>query len=221
MSEPATRLAPYERPPLRRGARGWAAALCPIGAVVALAFMHLRGTSSGGTGDARYSVAITEALAHPLEAHVLWLAVLAGLVAAAVLWRAHSRRLVALATAAVAAAAVGAAWGVANARSHSSPSPIAFNLLYPGMSQASVVTLLGEPLAASVQATPVDGGATLPCLLYAVGGPGHGQLWGPGEPQVSPSPVRAQRSGWLPVAPGAWGVALCFSAGRLVDRINA
>ena len=60
----------------------------------------------------------------------------------------------------------------------------------------------------SAQATPVDGGAVLPCLLYAIGGSHAGA--------VGPFP-----SGRLvAIEPDSAGALLCFTAGRLSVRVN-
>jgi hypothetical protein len=204
------RAAPFERRNGRIGARGWVAVVVAVAPVVTLWAVGLHGKSSGNGGDSRYSVVWSTVLAHRGAEDVLEICAVLFVLAAAVLWRARSGRLVALVAVGVVLAASGSAWSVRNATRHSTPTPAALNALPRGLSRAQVLARLGEPAAANAQATPVHGGATLPCLLYAVGGAGI----------AGPLPQAVVRRGWwLPVQAGEFYAALCFADGRLVDRI--
>ena len=202
------RPAPYGRPRGHRGLQGVAAALSASAAVVALLVAHRHGTLSSSGGFSGYSYAWTSQFAHPTEAVAVWLSTAAFALAGMVLWRARRRRLVAVALAAVIVATIGSVWGIGNARDHAAPSAARVNALPRGLSEAAVRKRLGEPVAVSAQATPVDGGAVLPCLLYAIGGSHAGA--------VGPFP-----SGRLvAIEPDSAGALLCFTAGRLSVRVN-
>jgi hypothetical protein len=205
------RAAPFERRNGRIGARGWVAVVVAVAPVVALLAVGLHGQSNGDGGDVRYSVAWRSVFAHRAPEDVLEVCAVLFVLAAAVLWRAHSRWLVALAASGALVAAAGSVWSVRNATRHSTPTPAALDALPRGLSRAQVLARLGEPAAAKAQATPTHGGATLPCLLYAVGGAGV----------AGPLPEAVVRRGWwLPIQAGEFYTALCFADGRLVDRIG-
>ena len=203
------RSAPFERPRGHRGAQGSAAALAAIGAAATLVVAHRHRTLSSSGGFSGYSYAWTSQFAHPTQALVVWLSTATFALAAMVLWRARRRRLVALAVATVIAATVGSVWGIANARDHAAPSAAQVSALPRGLSEAAVRKRLGEPLAVSAQATPAHGGASLPCLLYAIGGR-HASTVGP-----------FQNGRWVAIEPDSASALLCFTAGRRSVRSNA
>ena len=207
------RAAPFERPRGRRGVRGLLAPLVALTGLAALVVAHRHGTTSSSGGFPGYSYSWQSEFAHTTQAIVLWISVAMLVMAAAILWRARSRGLVALAGAALIAAIGGSAWSIATARNHASPRPAAFNALPLGLSQAAVRGRLGEPLAASAQATPLHGGATLPCLLYSVGRAGQR------SPAGSFTPAPAGRP--APIDSFYGYALLCFANDRLIVRTGA
>jgi hypothetical protein len=190
--------------------RGLCAVLAALAPVAFLAVAHAHGTTSSGGGGAGYSFSWTTVFAHTLSRVVLWGSAAAFVVGAAVLWRARSRRLVALAVVAVLAACAGSVWGITHARSHASPRAGAFNALALGLPESAVLARLGEPLATSAQARSVRGGAVLPCLVYTVGDHSQASAAGPSGLPPADRIVAADDSYAL----------LCFARGRLAARIG-
>jgi hypothetical protein len=223
---PAAVAAPFERPPRRRGVRGVLAGLVALGAIP-VAFLSHRpagGSGSESGGGSGYGYRFTWGQARPGTALVLAAIALLLLGAAAVLWRAHSRRLIAAATVAALAAALasvavvgaavreaggGAAAGGAGAADREAVvSAAAVESVAVGTPRAAVVRRLGPPLT-STDARPTGPGTVLGCLVYTL------------DARSIPAPPATfdPRTGPGPITPGDMRALLCFAHDRFVLRL--
>jgi hypothetical protein len=200
--------------------RGRLAALVALGAIPTLALSTHSAWSSGGGGGVGGMTGASGAFDYTYDLGArslgpkLALTAVAVLltVAAAMLWSARSRRVVAgggmLAVVCAAAAVVIAGAG----EHHGTPTLAALNSIPIGAPRAAVVRQLGAPL---VQAdTTATGGGPLPvCLVYA--------LDQRGARPTGPGPVAVPSADLDSIPPGTSQAVLCFTLGRLSQRLPA
>lgn len=196
MSAPA----PADRAPGDRGARGRAAAVLVVAAVLALLATRFHGTNGSGESIGRWNISYSyensDWSSRGLEVAVL------GLVSAGMLlWLARRRLLVVLA-AALAAVGIGAlVWAIAVGDHNKRVSSVSYRAVALGTSESALTARFGSPMTSDATAT--RGEVSIGCLVYRA--------------VPSPPPVEIHNSLADPdvTGQGAGDYAFCFDHGRV------